>query len=375
MGRLHSTSYKLVPVHYPKCSAAARLVMAADQIEERARQAAQELGYERWTTNWREVIESAEVEAVSITAPNFMHKEMALAAAAAGKHFWGEKPLGRFPQETAEIAEAAERAGIRTIVGLNYRHPPAVQHARQLIETGALGEINHFRTQFVASYAASPRAALSWRFTRELGGLGIFGDLGSHAIDLAQFLLGPITRVSATSAILISHRPKVALGEGTHFSVIEDGAELGDVENEDWAAALVEFERGVKGTIEVSRVIVGAEARYTFEVNGTKGAVAWDFERMNDLQVYAELTTGDTGYGRIVMGPMHPEFVRFQPGREIPMGYDDLKVIEAQRFLESIADGVQREPGVREIHAAARVIDAMVRSCESGSWEDVRAPA
>ena len=162
------------------------------------------------------------------------------------------------------------------------------------------------------------------------------------------------------------------MGEGTHFSVVEDAAELADVENEDWAAALVEFESGVKGTIEVSRVIVGAEARYVFEVNGTQGAVSWDFERMNELQVYSPLPSGDSGYARVLMGPGHPEFVRFQPGQGIPMGYDDLKVIEAHLFLESIVDGVQREPGVREIDAAARVIDAMVRSAESGSWEDVR---
>ena len=274
MGRLHSASYLRVPYHYPESAGVARLVVAADEVEARARQAAEQLGYARWTTSWREVIEDPAVEAVSITAPNFMHREMALAAAEAGKHFWGEKPLGRFPAETAEIAAAAERAGIRTIVGLNYRHPPVVQHAQRLIETDALGDINHFRMQFVASYAASPQVALSWRFSRELGGLGILGDLGPHAIDLAQFLLGPIARVSATSAIVIPRRPKVALGEGTHFSVVENGAELGDVDNEDWAAALVEFERGVKGTVEVSRVIVGAEARYTFEVNGTRGAVA-----------------------------------------------------------------------------------------------------
>jgi predicted dehydrogenase len=375
MGRVHSAAYRRVPVHYPESSAGARLVLAADPVEERARQAAGELGYERWTTDWREVIDSPEIDAVSITAPNFMHREMALAAAAAGKHFWGEKPLGRFPQETAEIAAAAERSGIRTIVGLNYRHPPAVQHARQLIETGALGEITHFRMQFVANYAANPQTALSWRFTREHAGLGILGDLGSHAIDLAQFLLGPIARTSASWAIHVPRRPKLALGEGTHFTLVEEGAELGDVENEDWAAALVEFGSGVRGTLEVSRVMVGADARYTFEVNGTAGAVSWDFERMNELLVHSELPSGDAGYSRVMSGPRHPEFVNFQPGPGLAMGYDDLKVIEAHRFLESIADGVQREPGVREIAAAARVIDAMVRSCESGARETVAEPS
>jgi predicted dehydrogenase len=367
MGEVHSTSYRRVPIHFPECEARARLVVAADEVEERARAAAERLGYERSTTDWREVIADPEVEAVSICAPNFLHREMAVAAAEAGKHFWGEKPLGALPQDTVAIARVAEDAGIRTIVGLNYRNPPAVQYARQLIAGGELGEPNHFRMQFVASYAANPRGALSWRFSRELAGHGILSDLGSHAIDVAQFLLGPIARVTATSAILIPERPKVQMGSGTHFSVVEGDVELGPVENEDWCAALVEFESGVKGTVELSRVIVGAEARYWFEVNGTRGAVSWNFERMNELEHYA-----DGGAARVLMGPSHPDFARFQPGQGIPMGYDDLKVIEAYRFLQSIADGEQREPGVREIAAAARVLDAVARSFESGAWEDVR---
>jgi len=371
MGRLHSSSYLRVPAHYPDCDGVARLVVAADEVESRARGAVEQLGYERWTTDWRDVVADPEVDALSIVAPNFLHRDMALAAAAAGKPFWAEKPLGRFPHETAEIAAAAEDAGVVTIVGLNYRHAPAVQHARALVASGTLGELTHFRSQFVASYSASRRGALSWRFSREQAGLGILADLGSHAIDLAQLLLGPIVRVTATTALLIPRRPLATMGEGTHFSVVEDGAELGDVENEDWAAALVEFERGVKGTIELSRVLVGAEARYAFEVNGTEGAVGWDFERLNELRVHSLLPTGDRGDARVVMGPAHPEFARFQPGSGIPMGYDDLKVIEARLFLQSVVDGVQREPGVREMLAAARVIDAMVRSAESGAWTQV----
>ncbi len=329
------------------------------------------LGYERSTTTWQEVIDDPEVDAVSIAAPNHLHREMALAAAAAGKHFRGEKPLGRVPAETAEIAGAVERAGIRTIVGLNYRHAPAVQHVKALLERGALGRIDHFRMQFLASYSANPRGALSWRFSNELAGLGVLGDLGSHAVDLAQHLLGPIRQVSATSAILISERPRVGGETGTHFGVGADDAELGEVENEDWAAVLAEFESGVTGTIELSRVMVGAEARYLFEVNGTEGAVRWNFERMNELELHTRAATGDAGWTGVVMGPEHPDFARFQPGAGIAMGYDDLKVIEAALFLQSVADGVQREPGVREVDAAARAIDAIVRSCSSGAWETV----
>jgi predicted dehydrogenase len=367
MGEVHSTSYLRVPVHFPECEGRARLVVAADEVAERARAAAERLGYERSTTDWRDVIADPEVEAVSICAPNFLHRQMAIAAAEAGKHFWGEKPLGALPEDTLEIARVAEAAGVRTIVGLNYRNPPAVQHAKQLLDEGALGTPNHFRMQFLASYSANPRGALSWRFSRELAGHGILSDLGSHAVDLAQFLLGPIVRATATAAILIPRRPTVAMGTGTHFSVVEGEAELGEVENDDWCAALVEFASGLRGTIELSRVTVGAEARYRFEINGTEGAVAWDFERMNELERYR-----DGGNARVLMGPSHPDFARFQPGRGIPMGYDDLKVIEAYRFLQSVADGVQREPGVREMAATARVIDAIARSCESGGWEAVR---
>jgi predicted dehydrogenase len=367
MGQVHSTSYARVPIHFPDAEGRARLVIAADEVEERARAAADKLGYESSTTDWREVIAHPDVDAVSICAPNFVHREMAIAAAEAGKHFWGEKPLGALPEDTVAIERAVEAAGVRTIVGLNYRNPPAVQYARQLIAEGELGDVNHFRMQFVASYSANPRGALSWRFSRKLSGHGILSDLGSHAIDLAMFLCGPIVRTTATSAILIPERPKVQMGSGTHFSVVEGDVELGPVENEDWCAALVEFESGLKGTIELSRAMVGGDARYFFEVNGTSGAVAWNFERMNELEHYR-----DGGYARELMGPSHPDFAHFQPGTGIAMGYDDLKVIEAYRFLQSIADGQQREPGVREIAATARVLDAIARSFESGAWEEVR---
>ena len=369
MGDAHSSSYRRVPFHYPDCDGQARLVVVADEVADRARRAAEVFGYERWTTDWREALAHPDVDAVSITAPNFLHREMALAAADAGKHLRAEKPLGRFPDETVEIAGAVERAAVRCIVGLNYRHAPAVQQAANLIAAGALGEVNHFRMQMVASYAASPRGALSWRFLRERAGLGILGDLGSHAFDLAQMLLGPIARVCATSAIVVPRRPLPVPG-GTHFSVVDDGAELGDVENEDWVAALIEFERGVRGTVELSRVMVGADARYSFEVNGTEGSVAWNFERMNELELLATAASGDRGVARILSGPDQPDFAAFQPGTGIPMGFEDLKVIEARLFLQSVADGEQRAPGVREIAAAARVLGAVDRSCRSGRWED-----
>jgi predicted dehydrogenase len=374
MGELHTASYRRVRDHYPDAAGVPRLVIAADAVEPRARIAAERLGYEQWTTDWQEVIDHPEVEAVSITAPNHLHREMVLAAASAGKHFWGEKPLGRDPAETVEAATAAIEADVRTIVGLNYRHAPAVQYAKELLVSNRLGEVRHFRSDFLASYASNPAGALSWRFSRELAGLGILYDLMSHQVDLTQFLMGPIDRVSARSATFIQERPKVDMGSGTHFSVAE-GGELGPVENEDWVAALVELSGGLCATLETSRVAVGPEARYRFEVNGSDGAMMWNFERMNELELFLPLPTGDRGYTTVIMGPEHPEFARFQPGAGIPMGYGDLKVIEAHLFLESVVDGVQREPGVLEMASTARVVAAMVRSFESEAWESVEPAA
>jgi predicted dehydrogenase len=369
MGRVHSLSYRRVRDHYPDCDGAARLVIAADAFEERAREAVAALGFEQAASDWRDVIEHPDVEAVSITLPNRLHREVALAAARAGKHVWIEKPAGRIPEETAEIAAAVERAAVRSIVGFNYRQAPAVRHARKLIESEALGTVDHFRSQWLAAYAASPQGALTWRFRRDEAGLGVLGDLGTHAVDLARFLLGPIATVIARTETVVAERP-LPLTTGTHFEVSE-GGEVAPVENEDVLWSIVRFESGVTGTIEASRVAIGPQARYAFEVHGSRGALAWDFERMNELLVYLPQEHGSAGYARVVMGPQHPPFGRFQPGPGIAMGYDDLKVVEAAAFLQAVVDGAEGEPSIRDALAAARVVAAMERSASSGAWEDV----
>ena len=368
MGELHTDAYKRVLVHFPSLGVEPRLVIASDHTPERAAAARDRLGYEEATTDWREVLAHPDVDAVSIATPNFMHREMALAAAAAGKHFWGEKPLGRFPAETAEIAAAAERAGVMTTVGFNYRHAPVVQHARDLIASGELGEITHYRGFFLSDYASHPLGALSWRFSRELAGLGVLGDLMSHAVDMAHYLIGPIARVSAQRSTIITQRPKLPMGAGTHFSIVE-GGELARVENEDAASSLIQFESGLRATLEASRVCVGPHARMGFEVHGTEGALSWSFQRLNELERYRN--GSDPGYATVMASPEHPDFASFQPGVGNSMGFSDLKVIEAKRFLDSIRDGVAIAPSAADAHASARVIDAMVRSADGEGWAEV----
>jgi predicted dehydrogenase len=354
MGRVHSQAYLRAPYHYPDLPLRPRLVIAADVVAERGRQAVDELGYAEFTTDWLDVLRHPDVEAVSITAPNYLHHEMALAAAHQGKHFWIEKSVGRNVTETAAIARAADAAGLLTAVGFNYRHAPAVQYARHLVRSGRLGRVTHVRGAFLNDYAAEPQAAFSWRFDRALAGSGVLGDLMSHAVDLLRYVVAPITEVSALTATMIATRPRPPDGAGTHFDLAADGERV-PVENEDYAGALLRFADGAVGV----------------DVHGTDGAVSWDFERLGELRVCLGRSGPDHGYTTVRVGPRHGDYGRFQPGPAIAMGYDDLKVIEAAQFLRSVAGGEQLAPGTLDALAAAEVLAAIERSAAAGTWERV----
>jgi predicted dehydrogenase len=194
----------------------------------------------------------------------------------------------------------------------------------------------------------------------------------AHIVDMTHHLVGPIERLSGRTATMIPRRPPLAAGTGTHFSRVETD-ELVDVDNEDWAAALVELGGGAVGSLEASRVIVGPHVAMRFEVHGTKGALAWELERMNELERFQLAENGDDeGYMRVVAGAQHPDFAAFQPGAGVPMGYDDLRVLEARTFVAAVARGEQDAPGLAEMVATARVLDAIERSARSGGWEPAR---
>ena len=370
MGRVHASSYRRVVEHFPDLGVRPRLLMAADVSEDRRRHA-ERVGFETTTDDWRRVIESPDVEIVNVTLPNAMHREVALAALEAGKHLWVEKPVGRGLEDTAAVAEAARRAGVVTGVGFCYRFAPAVQHARALIEAGEIGDVNHYRGVFLADYANRPDAAASWRFSRAQAGSGALGDLMAHVVDMTHHLLGPIERLSGRTATRIPRRPR-ASADGTHFSRVQSD-DLVDVDNEDWAGALVELGGGTVGSLEASRVIVDPRVQMRFEVHGTRGALSWELERMNELERFRLSDDGgDEGYTTVLAGAHHPDFSAFQPGAGVPMGYDDLRVLEARTFLAAVRDGEQGEPGVEEMLSCARVLDAIERSAASGAWEAAR---
>ena len=372
MGTVHSRSYRQIPIRFQDCDIRPRLVICADEVEARAREAQALLGFERYTADWKQVIADPEVELVNITAPNNMHLEIARAAAEAGKHIFCEKPVGRNPQETAAIEDAARQAGVLTCVGYNYRWTPLVQYARQLIEEGRLGRLTHYRGRFFAGYASNPHAVLSWRFQREVAGLGTLGDLMSHVVDMAQMIAGPIKRLVGNRETFVPQRPLATPGEGTHFTVRTDGP-TGEVTNEDYVGALVQFSNGAHGTLEGCRVISGPQCQMAFEVHGTRGALNWDFERMNEIHLFlSDSDGGHNGYTRIMSGPEHPFHAAFNPGPGVGLGYEDLKVIEAYQFLKSIRDGCQGEPAFCEALAVSKVLGAIERSWETERWEEVQ---
>jgi predicted dehydrogenase len=373
MGEAHTRGYSALRYAYPDLGLRAELIMAADREPSRVAHATEVLGYAAGTTDYVEVLADERIEVVSICSPNFLHAEMAIAAARAGKHFWIEKPVGRGVDETRAVAAAVAEAGVITSIGFNYRHVPVVEHLRRLIADGRLGTITNVRARFFAGYSADPRSPLSWRFTRRLAGSGVLGDLGSHAADLCTYLVGPITEVAAVTSIVHRQRPIPATATIGHAAAIEDG-ELGPVENEDYAGALVRFADGAVGTVEASRVAVGPDCAYGIEIYGTAGSAMWDFERMGELRLFTGQGTAEPGYATVNANPHHGEFARFQPGAGMAMSFDDLKTIEARKFLVAVTGGPRENSTIEDAVAAAAFVTAAERSAESGRWEPVSAP-
>jgi len=371
MGLVHSRAYRSIADRFHESGIRPRLVICADEVEARAREAKERLGFEQFTTDWKQVVAHPHVDVVNVTSPNHLHLEMVRLATQAGKHVFCEKPVGCNSRETAEIARLAREAGALNWVGYNYRWPPVVQYARQLIQSGKLGSLTHYRGRFFVDYGSNPDGVLSWRFQRELAGHGTLGDLMSHVVDMAHMLTGPIRRVAGNQKTFIASRPISTPGLGTHFSVNAE-APRALVTNEDYVGALAQFACGAQGSLEVCRVAKGPRCEMKFEINGTLGAIKWNYERMNELSLFLPDGTDEhDGPVLIQAGPAHPGYSSFYPGPGNSMSYEDLKTIEAFEFLKSVVAGKQAEPGFAEALHVAAVQDAILRSWSSERWETV----
>lgn len=370
MGQAHARSLLRGPTIFQDAPYRVDLVAIADTDPDRRQLALTGFGAHRTHADWRELLTSDDIDAVWVTAPNMLHVDVVEAAAAAGLAVFCEKPVGGTPSQTVRAQAAAEAAGITTGVGYNYRWAPLVRHAKQLIDTGVIGDVIHYRGAFFSMYGADPAGRLSWRYLVDEGGHGVSSDLLSHTVDLAMQLVGPIKSVVATDAVFIPERPLAGSG-GTHYDRGAPGDPIGRVTNEDYVGVLARFDTGARATFESCRTFYGPESQNTFSVYGSRGAISWNLETLNQLQVYVAGDPALRGWTTINGGDRFPYHGNFVPGDANGIGFEDIIAIEDHEFCISLATGQPFDPGFGAAVQFVSVQDAILRSVASGGWEDV----
>ena len=363
MGKAHAIALRSVGAVFPEI-AHPGLACLVDKNATAARQFADAWGFESASDDWLAVCRGDAIDVLDICAPNHLHMDMALAAIAAGKHVYCEKPLALSAAQARRIRIAAESAGVKTAIGFNYICNPLVAAARDMIASGEIGEVHEFRGSCREDYLADPSTPYGWRCARDRAGAGALADLGSHLICMAEFLLGPIDSVLGSLTTIHNQRPDPVSGR------------MRAVENDDIAQALAVFDRGCPGTMDISRVATGKKCGLAFEVSGTKGSVAFDQERMNELRLFrTDSRPGRSGYRRILAGPEHPDYAAFCPAPGHGLGFNDLKVIEVRNFLRSIETGGEIYANFDTGCRVQEVCDAIETSHRQRRWIDVSGSA
>lgn len=331
------------------------LTLLCDTPLHRAQGFADQFGFARATDDWRALVADPAVQVISITTPNQLHHDMALAAIAQGKHVWCEKPMALSLPQAEEMAAAARAAGVVTMVGYNYIKNPAFTHAQALIAEGAIGRPVQFRGWVDEDYQADPDLPWSWRARLADAGLGALGDIGSHLVSMACGLMGPVASLVADMQTIHQTRP------------LPDGSGRAAVENEDAASVLLRFASGAQGSMVISRAAWGRKSRLGFEVHGTQGMITFDQERMNELQLYQNAgPIAQQGFKTILTGPAHPPYAEFCPAPGHQLGFNDLKVIECAALLRAIAGGPAAYPDFNDALYFERLIHAMAQSAREG---------
>ncbi|ATG73762.1 oxidoreductase [Zobellella denitrificans] len=369
MGQAHADAYRRAALLYRDLPLVPVLHTLADAGQELADAAARRFGFAHATADWRALVKDPEIDLVDITTPNAMHFEMAMAAIQAGKHVYCEKPLTVSLDDARALAEAAEQAGVKTMVAFNNIKTPAALLARQLIERGDIGTPTRFRGWFDQGFFNDPDLPWSWRCSRREAGSGALGDLGSHVISVAQFLMGPIDSVVGQEQTFITTRPAPGGGSGYGARAEDGGARLA-VENEDQFQALVHFNNGAGGTIEASRIAAGKIFGISWEVSGTEGTIVMDGERFNELKIarYRD-AKHDRGFKTLLAGSQVEQFNGFF-GFDFAgggLGYFDVKVIEVYDLIRGIAGEGDCFPDFRFGLENQQIIDSMVRSAHTGA--------
>ncbi|WP_111639640.1 Gfo/Idh/MocA family protein [Marinomonas shanghaiensis] len=363
MGKAHAIAYRNAIAAFAIPQGQLHCEMLADATPELAEMKALELGFQRSTGDWKSLIHDPNIDVVDICAPNFLHKEIALAAIAAGKHVYSEKPLALNAADAREMTEAAERAGVKTLVGFNYIKNPTVQFAKQLIARGDIGEVVHFRGVFNEDYLADANLPFSWRLQKQFAGTGALNDLASHLVQLATHLVAPIVSLCADLKVVHQYRP---------LSSNDAKAGVGEVENDDQAHMMVRFANGAQGTLEASRIAWGRKNGLSFEITGTKGSLIFDQETLSELSLYiAEGNPQTQGFKRILVGPEHPDYQAFCVSAGHGLGFNDMKAVEIRDLFQGIVHDAPLWPDFRAATQVNIILDSVVESYEKKAWVEV----
>ena len=354
MGKAHVNAYRTLSYMTWPPPLRPELVAITGRNADAVSEAAHRYGFATATTDWREIVADPRVALFDNCGPNGLHAEPTIAAAEAGKHVICEKPLGRDATESHEIWQRVAATGVKHMCGFNYRFVPAIRLAREMLAAGDLGEIRHLRARYLQSWGGDP-ALMTWRFDRAQAGSGALGDLGAHIIDLARYLVGEVTTVAGITRTFVSDR-------SGHEVDLDDAFE-----------ATIEFENGALGTLEASRVCPGRVNHLALEINGSTGSIAFDLERLNELQVYANTSRQHGFQTVIVTEPEHPFMEHWWPPGHI-LGWEHTFVHELHHLLTAIRE--DRDPGphganLEDGYRAAEVCDAILSSAATGSREHV----
>ena len=366
MGRAHSNAYRQVG-RYFDLPVVVRMKTICGRHEGAVREAAEKLGWEGYATDWRQVIDDPEIDIVDVSTPGDSHCEISIAAAKAGKAVFCEKPLANTLAEAEQMAAAVREAGVPNAIFHNYRKSPAVALAKQLIDEGRLGMIHHVRAVYLQDWIADPNFPLVWRLQKEKAGSGAHGDINAHIIDLARFLVGEFAEVSGMMHTFVKQRPLAGVADGGLGASAQP--QMGEVTVDDAAAFLARFKNGAIGTFEATRFAVGRKNHNRIEVNGSKGSLVFNQERMNELEFFDNSEGAQTAGFRVIQATegVHPYAGRFWPPGHI-IGYEHTFIDLIADAITAMSEGKSISPNFEDGLQNQRVLDAVERSAESRSW-------
>jgi predicted dehydrogenase len=370
MGKAHSHAYRDLPFYFDLgIEPVLQTIVGRDKTS--VKLASEKFGWLSYETDWRRLIEREDIDVIDIGTPNNTHVEIAIAAAEAGKHIICEKPLAINTQQALNMLKAVQKAGVIHMVSYNYRFVPAIQYAKKLIQDGMLGEIYHFRAQYLQDWIMDPGFPLVWRLRKDICGSGSLGDLMAHSIDLARFLVGEIKEVTGMMETFIKKRPLGEMSGGLSASI--SGESFADVDVDDAVAAMARFENGAVGVFEATRFGKGNRNGNRLEINGSKGSIRWDMENMNTLQLYLEEDTqGMQGFRSInCTESVHPYGEAYWPAGHI-IGYEHTFINLMHDFMKGILTNTNPNPNFEDGYRNQVILDAIEKSASAGKWMKIK---